>query len=193
MDDIQNLVLDKAKERFLRFGYKKTTMDEISRDCKISKKTIYQHFQDKENLFRSLLVRETIQSKEVIFARVGEIENPLERLSELLRVSIEYCNEDHFMTRMLQDDDASLYSTLLNDQEQSLVRREIISVVAAIIREGKDKGLIRDVDEQVVAYVGLHLSEAFSYMRTNELDPEKMRNGYYVQALLDFLINGLKK
>ncbi len=41
MDDIKNNILDKAKDRLDRFGFKKTTMDEISRDCKISKKTIY--------------------------------------------------------------------------------------------------------------------------------------------------------
>ena len=52
--EIKNMILDKAKERFDRFGYKKTTMDEISRDCKISKKTLYELFSDKENLFNSL-------------------------------------------------------------------------------------------------------------------------------------------
>ena len=34
-------IMDMAKARFERFGYKKTTVDEISHDVRVSKKTIY--------------------------------------------------------------------------------------------------------------------------------------------------------
>ena len=33
-------IMDMAKARFERFGYKKTTVDEISHDVRVSKKTI---------------------------------------------------------------------------------------------------------------------------------------------------------
>jgi len=47
VDNGKELILDKAQERFDLFGFKKTTMDEISRACKISKKTLYEQFEDK--------------------------------------------------------------------------------------------------------------------------------------------------
>jgi AcrR family transcriptional regulator len=192
MDDVKNLILDKARDRFDRFGFKKTTMDEISRDCKISKKTIYEHFKDKEDLFNCLFNRETRQAKEIIFARMGEISDPLEKLTQLIKTGIAFFNEDNFLTRLLRDDDV-LFSAFLRSKSHNIVDEDIISIIAGIINEGKKQGKIRDVDEQVVAYAGFNLFKAFSYMRTVQFCEEKEKKGYYTDVLVDFIINALTK
>jgi AcrR family transcriptional regulator len=54
-------ILDGAMQVFLTEGYAGTTMDRIASVAGVSKPTIYNHFQDKEDLFNSLmekLVRE---------------------------------------------------------------------------------------------------------------------------------------
>jgi AcrR family transcriptional regulator len=54
-------ILDGAMQVFLEHGYAGTTMDRIAAAAGVSKPTIYNHFQDKEDLFNSLvekLVRE---------------------------------------------------------------------------------------------------------------------------------------
>ena len=43
-------ILNKATEMFLTLGYKSVTMDEIATEMGISKKTIYQHFANKNDL-----------------------------------------------------------------------------------------------------------------------------------------------
>lgn len=191
MDDIKNLILDKAKDRFDRFGYKKTTMDEISRDCKISKKTIYEYFKDKEDLFTSLFIRETSRVHEIIFTRMGEISDPLDKLVQLTKTAIGYFKEDNFLTRLLKDDYA-LFSSFLNSKKCS-IDSNIISIIAEIINEGKQQGRFRDVDEQVVAYIGFKLFQAFSFMRTIEFSKEKDEQGYYTEVLIDIFVNALVK
>lgn len=192
MDDIKNLILDKARDRLDRFGFKKTTMDEISRDCKISKKTIYEHFKDKEDLFTCLLTRECRQVIQIIFSRMGEISDPLEKLIRLIRTSLAFFNEDTFITRLLKDDD-TLFSAFLSRKYHKLIDEEIISIIAAIIQDGKQKGIFRNVDEEVVGYAGFRLFQAFSYMRTGDFSPEKEQAGYYTDALIDLIIHGLAK
>jgi len=192
MDDIKMLILDKAQERFDRFGYKKTTMDEISRDCRISKKTLYEHFKDKENLFNCLFVRECRTARNIIFARMGEIADPLDRLVQLLRTAICYFNEDNFLTRLLKDDYA-LFSAFFTSRYQALIDDELIAIIAGVINEGKQQGRIRAVDEEVVAYAGLKLFQAFSYMRTTRFAAEKNEQAYYTEVLVDFLVSALVK
>jgi len=85
MDDVKNRILDNVKDRLDRFGFKKTTMDEISRDCKISKKTIYEHFRDKEDMVTCLFVRECHKAMEIVFSRMGDIEDPLDKLIQLIK------------------------------------------------------------------------------------------------------------
>ena len=41
-------ILEKAQVLFFRYGIKSVTMDDIARELGISKKTIYQHFEDKD-------------------------------------------------------------------------------------------------------------------------------------------------
>lgn len=190
MDDIKSLILDKAKERMERFGFKKTTMDEISKDCKISKKTIYEHFTDKEDMFSCLLSRECHKTIEILFSQMGDVTDPLEKLILLIRKAISYFNQDHFITRILKDDE--LFLAFVNRKYHEMIDEEIISIIAKIIREGIQQGKFRDVDERMVAYAGFKLFQAFSYARTGPLRKEQNEQ-YYTEVLIDFLVNAIVK
>ncbi len=192
MEDIKNNILDKAKERLDRFGFKKTTMDEISRDCKISKKTIYEHFKDKEDVFTCLITRECHETVEIIFSQVCKIADPLERLTHLIRNAISYFNKDNFVTRILKNDDA-LFSAFLSGKYHTLIDQEIISRIAEIINEGKQQDIFREVDEKVVAYAGIKLFQSFSYMRTGQFLADQDKQEYYTDVLIDFIVHALVK
>jgi len=191
MDTVKNLILDRAQNRLDRFGFQKTTMDEISRDCKISKRTLYEHFQDKQHLFDCLIEREGRKDLETIFARMGEVPDPLDRLMQLLRTSIAFFSEDIFLTRLLKNDDA-LFSAMLKGKSQLLITEHLIKIINVIIAEGQEKGRIRpQVNGQVAAYIGFRLFQAFSYMRTIPFDEEKEKQGFYTDALVDFFYHAL--
>ncbi len=193
MEDVKNFILDHAQSRFDRFGFQKTTMDEISRDCKMSKRTLYEHFRDKEHLFDCLIEREGHRDLETIFARMGTVEDPLERLVILLRTAIAYFSEDIFLTRLLKNDNA-LFSSLLNGKSHVLITEHLINLIDGIVAEGKEKGRIRpEVDGQVAGYIGFRLFQAFSYMRTIPFTAEKEQQGFYTDALVDFFYNALVK
>ncbi|SDE50892.1 TetR/AcrR family transcriptional regulator [Sporomusa acidovorans] len=191
MNDIKELILDKAKERMDRFGFKKTTMDEISKDCKISKKTIYEHFTDKEDMFRCLLLRECQQTMKLLFSRLENVADPFEKLILLIKTAVTYFNQDHFITRLLKDEDA-LFLTISNKKYHEYIDEEVISIIAGVIREGKQQGKFRDVDEKIVAYAGFKLFQAFSYARTGQLYQEQDEQ-HYTAVLVDFILHGLVK
>lgn len=46
----ENKILDRCERLFLRYGIKSVTMDDVSRELGISKKTLYQYFENKEEL-----------------------------------------------------------------------------------------------------------------------------------------------
>jgi AcrR family transcriptional regulator len=190
MNDPVQLILDRARSRFDRFGYKKTTMDEISRDCRISKKTVYACFRDKEHLFLSLLLRESRQAQEHIFAQIGDIADPVEKLKQLLKTAVEYFNHDHFLTRILKDEEA-LYSPVLQKKYRREVEEALMPAITEILVQGQESGRIRAVDVGVVAYAGLKLFQSFSYMRTREFDRDRDRPGYSVEVLVDLIMHGL--
>jgi AcrR family transcriptional regulator len=48
--DVQERIIEKARELFMRYGFRSVSMDEIAAHLGVSKKTIYQFFTDKDAL-----------------------------------------------------------------------------------------------------------------------------------------------
>src|SRR5579859_7095457 len=55
-------LLDAALELIQRWGYKKTTMDDIAKQAGVAKKTLYLHWDTREMLFETLLLREWLST-----------------------------------------------------------------------------------------------------------------------------------
>ena len=53
----------KAYELFRRYGIRSVTMDEIAGQCGVSKKTVYQFFEDKDSLVESIVAKVINQSE----------------------------------------------------------------------------------------------------------------------------------
>ena len=58
-------ILNSAKSLFARYGERSVSMDDIARESNISKKTIYQHFSNKESLL--LTIVETVIERWTIY------------------------------------------------------------------------------------------------------------------------------
>jgi AcrR family transcriptional regulator len=64
-------ILDGAAELILRWGYNKTTIDDIARQAGVAKGTIYLHWNTREALFRALMQRERLSWTDEVLKRVA--------------------------------------------------------------------------------------------------------------------------
>ena len=64
-------ILDAAAELVLRWGYKKTTIDDIAKQARVAKGTIYLHWKTREDLFMALLIREDFKYAEDLKQRIA--------------------------------------------------------------------------------------------------------------------------
>ena len=60
---VQAQIVEKAQALFARFGFRKTTMDEIAQAAHKGKSTIYHYFQNKEEIFRAVVEKEANELK----------------------------------------------------------------------------------------------------------------------------------
>jgi TetR/AcrR family transcriptional regulator, cholesterol catabolism regulator len=61
--EIKERIIAKAREQFFRYGVKSVTMDDIASELGISKKTIYLHFEDKDDIVHQLMQSEMENDK----------------------------------------------------------------------------------------------------------------------------------
>jgi AcrR family transcriptional regulator len=79
----RNVILDVAFEKFRKHGIRRVTLEEIARELRISKKTIYQHFPDKKAMVSACVerivteiipvVEKALNSRETVTQRVFDV------------------------------------------------------------------------------------------------------------------------
>ena len=96
-DKIKESIKRAAQELFRKFGYHKTSVNEIAKRAKIAKATIYKYFDSKEAVLHVLLmdyIRESVD--ELVHANVADMDEEA-HLNNLImktcRLSYTVCNE----------------------------------------------------------------------------------------------------
>ena len=64
-------LLDAAAALLVRWGYRKTTIDDVAREAGVGKGTIYLHWKDKNALFRAVISREQQRFNEELQRRIA--------------------------------------------------------------------------------------------------------------------------
>ena len=72
--------LKRVEELFLRFGIKSITMDDVARELGISKKTLYQFVESKDDLVQKMLTRHIEQEKTMCNMLFSTAPNALEEM-----------------------------------------------------------------------------------------------------------------
>jgi AcrR family transcriptional regulator len=96
-DKIKESIKRAAQELFRKFGYHKTSVNEIAKKAKIAKATIYKYFDSKEAVLHALLMDYIkINVDEMVHANMNEIDEEA-HLNNLImktcRLSYTVCNE----------------------------------------------------------------------------------------------------
>jgi AcrR family transcriptional regulator len=77
-------IINATRALFVRYGYRRTSMDDIAREAGLAKATLYLHFSGKEDVFRAMVGR----CREIIAERCDEAERldapAADRLAALL-------------------------------------------------------------------------------------------------------------
>ncbi|WP_229217029.1 TetR/AcrR family transcriptional regulator [Dyadobacter luteus] len=78
---VKERIVKSALNLFWRYGIRSVTMDDIAKDLGISKRTIYQHYSDKEAILK-VVIQEELSTQQCEMAQLDEIGNPIDQMIE---------------------------------------------------------------------------------------------------------------
>ena len=186
MDERKEKILRAAKKRFERFGVKKTTMDEVAGDAGISKKTLYELFRSKDELFVSVFIRETLNVRELFLNEIALVDDPLEKIIQLFRAAVRGFREDSFLVRVLKDDEG-LYVPFLKEQYRLQVEEGILEIISGILDQGVARGVIRPLKTWTASYLLFKIFQSVSYAKTASIKGD----GDDLTTMLDLILRGI--
>lgn len=79
-DEVKNSIINVARQIFSRFGFKKTTMDEIAHASAKGKSSIYYYFSSKEDIFQAVVEKEASMLKRELLEAIETVDDPQEKL-----------------------------------------------------------------------------------------------------------------
>ncbi|PKP11388.1 MAG: hypothetical protein CVU09_03730 [Bacteroidetes bacterium HGW-Bacteroidetes-4] len=86
---IRNQVLRVARDIFTKYGFKKTTIDDIARELQKGKSSLYYYFNSKEELYKAVLDQEATELKEQILGELAKTDNAREKVSLYIKSRLE--------------------------------------------------------------------------------------------------------
>lgn len=150
-----NNIIDCAGKRFKQFGYRKTTVDDIARDLRISKRTLYGVFSSKNAILREVAWRDT---GEIIrgFNDTVQAGTPSER------ILIDLCR--FIFTDRLRRGRTGRFQGLFSEDAElaGAYRAAIARVFIALYREGSARGALKPINPDLAAELMLSLVLAAS-------------------------------
>lgn len=125
-------LLEASLAVFARFGFRKTSMDEVARAAQISRQGLYLHFANKEDLFRATVSHACAASlADALQALAADTPLP-QRLAEAFDQWVgRYVGQFGADAADLMEAAESLAGTLIKDHE-----KKFIDAIAAAVREG---------------------------------------------------------
>jgi len=85
-DEVREQLVQTARQVFVRFGYKKTALDDIAREARKGKSTIYYYFKSKDDIFKAVIDAEAEIRAKTIDDQISIIEDPQQKLKTYIYV-----------------------------------------------------------------------------------------------------------
>ena len=154
LNDDQQKLIASAQVLFKRIGIRSVSMDDIARELGVSKKTLYQMVDNKEQLIGLVMSVETCDDMEVLQQNRDEAEDAID---ELLRNSRYFIRQMRNMSPTTLHDLRKYYPDLFHTQVKNH-QQVFIKRVEENLERGMEEGLYRaDIDAEIIAnlFVGM--------------------------------------
>jgi TetR/AcrR family transcriptional regulator, cholesterol catabolism regulator len=148
--DFKEEIIVRSEQLFMRVGIKSVTMDDVSKELGISKKTLYQYFDNKDSLVEAVVdshvEREQACTQEIVLGAKDALDEMV-RIGVFLASTIEDVSQSTLFD--LQKYYYKTWETLMKKQDEHIIN-SIVKNLEKGIAEGNYRG---DVNAQVIAKI----------------------------------------
>ncbi len=146
-------IINKAKELFFKLGIKSITMDDLSRELGISKKTLYKYVDNKSDLVNKALQLHFEDEKSSVCKSIEGSENAIEEISKIATSSLKQFRTMHpssiYDLKKYYPKAWSIIDKFKSEYIYTCIKNNII--------KGKEQGLYREhIDEDVITKLYIH-------------------------------------
>ncbi len=188
MKQTKELILKTAKKLFAKKGLTDTTMDDVAKEARIGKGTIYHYFESKEQMYCQILDDDMAGIKESLIKMVAAETEPDKKFRAYMLGRMQSMQKFSAFYAMFKKDYVDYYGYIkkaydkYQDFEMSNVRQ--------FLQEGLEKGIliVEDIDFTTLMLTQVIKGLEYQFAMEKEEDIEKK-----VNILMNIIYKGLLK
>lgn len=165
--EVRDKIISGAKKMFTRYGIRSITMDMIAEELGISKRTIYEKFEDKDELLKCCIEESIVQQKSIHEEIMKNSANVIEAMIRVMKHNINILKT----INPLFFYDIKKYHPSLNKHTIESSDNENVTHIIALLKRGIEEKVFRKgIHEEIVANL---LFQQFKLMSNQEVFPEE--------------------
>jgi len=187
-DEVREHLVQAARQVFMRYGFKKTALDDIAKEARKGKSTIYYYFKSKDEIFKAVIEAESEIRNQTIDEQVSAVEDPQQKLRTYIFVRLLSLKKvDNYYEAIKNDLLDNLY--FINSLRIKHLDSEV-TFVKNLLQEGIDKGVYTIQNPELTARTLVTLLQGFEVplIQKNLTDEEIQKS---IDEMLNILFHGI--
>jgi AcrR family transcriptional regulator len=189
-------ILAGAEKLFTRYGYVKTTMDEIAEVAGLKKASIYYYYENKEAIFHDVVMQEISYFITEADKKVSVIHDPLEKIMSFCFYRLDYfqqfLNLHNLSIQIIRE-----AAPFLKKLQKDFLQKEI-DYLNSLLQTSVKAKIIKNCDTERIAGLILDISDAMKFKEfrksdikfISDIDYAKLKSE--IRSVLDLILEGLK-
>jgi len=186
-EEYRRRIILTASKIFSHYGFRKTTMEEISRALKKGKSSIYYYFGSKEEIFEAVVLYEANQLRMRLTTAIKEVDSPTDKLRNYIYIRMrEFAKLSNYYNAVF-DKNLDHYDFIENIR--SRYDREELAILRLLVYVGNSRRVFAVKDSEYTAMAiqtMLKGMEVPLFWRKRDLDINSR-----LEAILNLIFNGI--
>ena len=182
-----NVILTAGRKLFGKYGLRKTTVDEIAREARVGKGTIYNYFKSKEEVFQAVVEEEAQIFKNEMKKAVDSQTTPEKKIRAYVITRMQIINQLANFYSSFKDEYLEYYG-FIEKIRKRYTDYEIFTI-KEILKEGINKKIFSIKDLDLTAFAVVIAMKGLEYYWAMEQDPLEAEKK--IDTLFKIFFNGI--
>jgi len=189
-EDVRVHIVGIARRIFTRYGFRKTTMEEIASASQMGKSSVYYYFKSKEEIFRAVVEFEATMLKEQLSRIISKNNSPPERLKAYILFRLHHVRTLENFYAALNEETLSYMGFILEIRRNFEAEEQ--ELVSKILEDGMEQGVFQLSSSKIGAIAISTMMKGLELPLLLD-EAHKTDRGELMEDLIRVLFNGILK
>jgi AcrR family transcriptional regulator len=182
-------ILESARGLFAKYGFSKTTIEDIAKSLRVGKSSLYYYFKDKEGILKAVIDYDIGRIKERVIDALKKAPTPQEKLRIYTIMRMTFFKEYTAVYNAFIDEYLSHYSFIQKLRAGYDAYEE--SLIFEILKEGVESGVFSILDVKLASSTIFAAIKGMEFDWANRFETSTIEKN--IDALFGILLNGIMK